>query len=150
MSKAEIQQLIRPEMRQTKTHFAVLYILLAVFGASCSKKFDEHYNPTTADKNIVEILSEDADHSEFVKIIDKLGLRATLGESAIYTCLAPTNQHVKAYLEGRGFTSIDQVPELELRQYVNGHFLNGSDVCIFKLTRPKIVQYFAMTSTHQV
>lgn len=112
-------------MRQANKYFKLLYVLIALFGISCSKEFDEHYNPARTDKNIVQILSEDPDHSDFVKIIENLDLRKTLGEAAIYTCLAPTNAQVKAYLDGRGYATINDVPELELRQYVNNHFLNG-------------------------
>lgn len=113
-------------MRQTKTHFVVLYLVLAVFGISCSKKFDEHYNPTSKiDKNIIEVLAEDPELLDFVKIIDKVGLRKALGETAIYTCLAPTNEHVLAFVKANGYQTIDEVPEVLLRQYVNGHFING-------------------------
>ena len=112
-------------MRQANQYFKLLYVIIAVFGISCSKEFDEHFNPKKIDKNIVQILSEDPNHSEFVKMIDKLDLRKTLGEAAIYTCLAPTNDQVNAYLNDLGYYSIDEVPVLELRQYVNNHFLSG-------------------------
>ena len=102
------------------------YIVLAIFTIACSDKFDEHYNPSRKiDKNIVQILSEDSQFSQFVEMIDKLNLRTTLGEGAIYTCLAPTNEQVKAFLETGGYATIDAVPANELRQYVNYHFVNG-------------------------
>ncbi len=86
-------------MKKNKPHFLVLYVILTVFGISCSKEFQEHYNPRTkVDKNIIEILSEDPDLLDFVKVIDKVGLRQALGEAAIYTCLAPTNEHVQAFI----------------------------------------------------
>lgn len=113
-------------MKQTKKYFILLYVILTVFGLSCSKEFQEHYNPERRiDKNIIQVLSEDPDLTDFVKIIDKLGLRKTLGEAAIYTCFAPTNEQVNAYFKSKGFTSIADVPVLALRQYVNNHFING-------------------------
>jgi uncharacterized surface protein with fasciclin (FAS1) repeats len=113
-------------MKKTKPYFVVLYVLLTVFGLSCSKEFDDHYNPSKRiDKNIVEILSEDPEFTEFIKLIDKLGLRKTLGEGAIYTCLAPKNEHVIEYFTAKGYASIDVVPEAVLRQFVNSHFING-------------------------
>ncbi|WP_316811828.1 fasciclin domain-containing protein [Pedobacter heparinus] len=113
-------------MKKTKPNFLILYVILTVFGMSCSKEFEEHYNPSKRiDKNIVEMLSEDPDFTEFVKMIDKLGLRKTLGEGAIYTCLAPKNEHVEEYFRSKGYASIDIVPEVELREFVNGHFING-------------------------
>src|SRR5690348_5446569 len=113
-------------MKQTKKYFILLYVILTVFGISCSKEFEEHYNPERRiDKNIVQILSEDPGLTEFVKIIDKLGLRKTLGEAAIYTCFAPTNEQVNSYFQAKGFNSVDNAPESELRRYVNNHFING-------------------------
>lgn len=113
-------------MKKTKPNFLILYIILTVFGISCSKEFEEHYNPRAkVDKNIIETLAEDPELSDFVKIIDKVGLRKELGEAAIYTCLAPTNEHVQAFVKANGFETIDAAPELLLRQYVNAHFING-------------------------
>ncbi|WP_423127781.1 fasciclin domain-containing protein [Gaoshiqia sp. Z1-71] len=108
-----------------KTHF-YLKIFLAVFVVACTSDFEEHYNPKRQiDKNIVQILSEDEQCSDFVEMIDKLKLRKTLGEAAIYTCLAPTNEHVRVYLNEIGYNNIDEVPETELRRYVNYHFISG-------------------------
>jgi uncharacterized surface protein with fasciclin (FAS1) repeats len=113
-------------MKQTNKYFILLYVTLTIFGISCSKEFEEHYNPERRiDKNIVQVLSEDPDLSEFVKIIDKLELRKTLGEAAIYTCFAPTNEQVNEYFRSKGFASVNDVPALALRQYVNNHFING-------------------------
>ena len=113
-------------MKQTNKFFILLYVALTVFGVSCTKEFEEHYNPSKRiDKNIVQLLSEDSEFTEFVKLIDKLGLRKTLGEAAIYTCLAPKNEHVIEYFKEKGYATIDVVPEAELRQFVNGHFING-------------------------
>ncbi|NGM61209.1 fasciclin domain-containing protein [Sphingobacterium sp. SGG-5] len=113
-------------MKQPTKYFILSYIVVIMLGMSCSKKFDEHYNPVArVDKNIVETLEEDPELVDFVKVIDKLGLRQTLGEAAIYTCLAPTNEHVQTFAESKGFQTIDEVPESILRQYVNAHFING-------------------------
>lgn len=104
----------------------LLYVTLTLFGISCSKEFEEHYNPRTkVDKNIIEVLAEDPELSDFVKVIDKVGLRKELGEAAIYTCLAPTNEHVQAFIKANGIGTIDAAPEPLLRQYVNAHFING-------------------------
>ncbi len=113
-------------MRQNKTCFTILCILLTVLGISCTKEFEEHYNPSEKiDKNIVEILSANPDFSEFVKIIDKVDLRKALGEGAIFTCLAPRNEHLILHFKQLGFENIDKVPVLELRKYVNSHFITG-------------------------
>ncbi len=110
-----------------KTHYLFKAIVpLFCLICSCTTAFDNHYNPERMiDGNIIQVLEKDDKFSDFVKIIDKLELRVTLGESALYTCLAPTNEHVQSFLQEKGFNSIDDVPEIELRQYVNYHFING-------------------------
>lgn len=113
-------------MKKTKPYFVLLYTLLTILGISCSKEFDEHYNPENRiDKNIVQLLSEDPEFTEFVKLIDKLGLRKTLGEGAFYTCLAPKNADVIDFFKKLGYASADVAPETVLRQFVNSHFING-------------------------
>lgn len=108
-----------------RIHF--YYFILFVFVlAACSKDFDEHYDPERQiDKNIIQILSGDVRFSRFVAAIDQVGLRKTLGEGAIYTCLAPTNEQVDEFLNDKGYSDLPDVPEAELRRFVNYHFING-------------------------
>ena len=102
------------------------FIFIILMLSACSKDFDEHYNPERQiDKNIVQILSEDVQFSKFVTAIDQVDLRKTLGEGAIYTCLAPANEQVDDFLKSKGYQTIEDVPEAELRRYVNYHFING-------------------------
>lgn len=106
-----------------------LFLIMTIFffGSSCSKVFDDYYNPeNTLNLNIVQVLEEDPEFSHFVALIDKAALRKTLGESAIYTCLAPKNQFVEDYfLKEKGYQSLDQVPVEEITIYINYHFING-------------------------
>ncbi len=94
---------------------------------SCNKAFDRYYHPeSTLGNNIIGILEEKGDFDLFVSLVDRAGLRKALGESAIYTCLAPKNDFVKDYfLTYLKYTSLDQVPIEEVRAYVNYHFVNG-------------------------
>lgn len=105
----------------------LLRLLIPVLAVTaCSEDFDEHYNSSSQlEKNIIQVLEEDGRFSSFVAMIDRLDLRSTLGEAAIYTCLAPTNEHVAAWLDKKGHGSIEAAPEEELRSYVNYHFING-------------------------
>ncbi len=94
--------------------------------AGCTKNITDYYNPrSTLDKNIIEVLEADGRFAEFVSLIDRLNLRDVLGEAAIYTCLAPLDEHVTVYFSQKGYSSLDAVPEEELRQFVNYHFING-------------------------
>lgn len=106
--------------------FLKIIFLLFFVAFRCTTAFEDHYNPKRMiDSNIIQVLENNDKFSDFIKIIDKLELRVTLGESALYTCLAPTNDHVQSFLQQSGYNSIDDIPEIELRQYVNYHFING-------------------------
>ncbi|MBZ4192454.1 fasciclin domain-containing protein [Niabella beijingensis] len=102
------------------------WFLSGLLLVSCTKELNEYYNPKSAlDKNIIEVLEADGRFSLFVSMIDKVKLRKTLGNSAIYTCLAPVDEQVQLYLSKLGYNTVDQVPEALLRKYVNYHFING-------------------------
>ncbi|GGH18454.1 hypothetical protein GCM10011418_22130 [Sphingobacterium alkalisoli] len=87
----------------------------------------DYYNPeSTLGNNILGILEEKGEFDLFITLIDKADLRKTLGESAIYTCLAPRDEYVRAYfLDHLGYTTIDEVPLPDIRAYINYHFING-------------------------
>lgn len=103
--------------------YAMLFCMLL---GGCAKNIADYYNPqSTLDKNIIQVLESDGRFSAFVDIIDRLELRSVLGEAAIYTCLAPLDEHVNAYFSEKGYGALDEVPEEELRKFVNYHFING-------------------------
>lgn len=105
-----------------------LVLLLFVASISCCREeFKDHYDAkgnTTISKNIIEILREKQDFSLFIQMVDRAGLAKTLGESGIYTCLAPRNKDVEAYLNKTG-NSIESIPLNELKKWINYHFING-------------------------
>lgn len=110
-----------------KTYLYLSIIMLSIsWISSCNSTFEEHYYPKKKiDKNLIQVLESNPKFSDFVKMIDNLELRKTLGESALYTCLAPTNDHVQYFLQENGYNSIDDIPEKVARQYVNYHFISG-------------------------
>jgi len=104
----------------------LLLLLIAV--CSCREEFNDHYDTkggSTISQNIVEVLREKPDFSLFVKAIDRLDLAVTLGKSGVYTCLAPRNADVEKFLAEKNVNSVDEVPEGDLREWVNYHFISG-------------------------
>lgn len=63
--------LIMPSIRTIMRRcFFLLCVTSVVSGMSCSKEFEEHYNPRTkGEKNIFEVLEEDPELPDFVKVI---------------------------------------------------------------------------------
>lgn len=95
---------------------------------SCREEFEDHYETSgesTINENIVDILRADPDFSLFVKAIDRLGLASTIGNAAIYTCLAQTNKDVETYLSANGYPSIEEMPEDKLGEWLNYHLIMG-------------------------
>lgn len=102
-------------------------LLFVVSGSCCREEFNDHYDAkgnTTISKNIIEVLREREDFSLFIQMVDRAGLAKTLGESGIYTCLAPKNEDVEAYLSESG-NSIESIPLNNLKMWINYHFING-------------------------
>ncbi|MCH5599830.1 fasciclin domain-containing protein [Niabella ginsengisoli] len=110
-----------------KLHIALFVCLsCTLLFLSCAKEVNQYYEPKSSlDKNIVDVLEADGRFASFVRIIDKVGLRKTLGGSAMYTCLAPDDAQVNLYLSKNGYNSIEATPDNFLRRYVNYHFING-------------------------
>lgn len=114
-------------MNKMKLLYLCIPLCLVLLG-SCREEFDDHYKTSgesTITENIVDILRADPQFSLFVKAIDRLDLATTIGKSAIYTCLAQTNEDVEAYLKSNNYASIDEVPEDELTQWLNYHLIMG-------------------------
>ncbi|WP_346237055.1 fasciclin domain-containing protein [Niabella insulamsoli] len=109
-----------------KMRWSVIFSILLLVTTACRKEITQYYHPQNAlDKNIVEVLEQDSRFSAFVGLIDKVQLRKTLGDNAIYTCLAPTNEHVQQYFASAGYSSPGDAPAHVIRQYINYHFING-------------------------
>lgn len=102
-------------------------ILVIIILYSCNKNFHSYYQPeSTLSKSILEVLEENGEFNLFLSLIDRAELKKSLGESAIYTCLAPKDEFVNAYfIEKLKYPSIDQVPISEIKNYINYHFING-------------------------
>lgn len=92
--------------------------------ASCREEFDDHYNSVNEAMglSVTQLLESKGDFSLFVEMIRNAGLERTLNESGLYTCLAPRDEHVQAYLDDNGWT-LQTIPERKLIEYINYHFI---------------------------
>lgn len=110
-----------------KINLSVSVALLLLLLTGCRKEFDDHYHSTGSSyvsSNVVEILKERPELSEFVRMIQRADLERTLGESGLYTCFAPQNEAVEAFLQSNNAT-VETLPLKILKQYVNYHFMTG-------------------------
>ncbi len=98
---------------------------LLLAATACREEFNEHYEATSlAGLNVVQVLGEYEDLSLFAQLVEKAGLTVTLGESGIYTVVAPRNEQVQQWLDETGYT-VDNVPDNVLIPWLNYHFVPG-------------------------
>ena len=103
----------------------VVFVGLLWVATACRDEFNDHYDAKSlAGLNVVQVLGEYEDLSLFAQLVEKAGLSQTLGESGIYTVLAPRNENVQQWLDEEGYT-VDNVPDDVLIPWVNYHFVTG-------------------------
>ncbi|WDT67247.1 fasciclin domain-containing protein [Cloacibacterium sp. TD35] len=94
-------------------------VLLGTFILSSCSDDDDNY-----DKNVYNIVANDADFSNLKAAIDKAGLATTLQSSGTFTVFAPSNAAFTAFLQANGFASLDQVPNAVLKEILLNHVLS--------------------------
>jgi len=75
--------------------------IVLLFG-SCREEFDNHYNKVndaSIGMNVVQVLEEKGGFELFVQMIRRADLERTLSQSGLYTCFAPKDEHVQAWLD---------------------------------------------------
>ena len=105
-------------MKLKKIYPFVAAITLSLFGmgymTSCSDEPDAaNYYTFTG-----EMVSDYLDHrpemfSDFTEILHRSGLYGMMATYGTYTCLAPTNEAIEAYLRERGYHSVAQLSKEE-------------------------------------
>src|SRR5699024_5034500 len=98
-------------------------IALLVFVFGCES--DDNSSIVEGTNSIVNYLEENPDFSLFSEAVDHVGLSGVLdGNSGTYTVLAPDDDAMQSYLDEKGISDIDDIPEDSLRQLVNYHILD--------------------------
>lgn len=86
-----------------KKILAGIFILIGLVLVACNPTIDDRYYTTFTGDLVYSYLKKDtANFSEFVKYVDKAGLKGMLSAYGEYTCLIPTNQAFKDYYATRG------------------------------------------------
>lgn len=101
--------------------------LVAGFVTMTACKKIELMETTTADVNIVGWLNKQPDSfSLFRQILERTGTAAFLNAYGAYTCFAPVNSGVKAYLTKIGAASVDAADVNTLKDMVRLHLLEDT------------------------
>lgn len=102
-----------------------IFALVAIFVSSCRNEIDEKYLNTFTGDMIYSYMEKDtANYSEFVKIIDKAGLKGMLSAYGASTCLAPNNAAFRTYYKMRGENfGFDDLTEEEAIDLARTHII---------------------------
>lgn len=111
----------------TKRALACMIFLFLLAFTGCREKFDDHYNSVgdaSIGMSVTQVLENKGDFNLFIRMIRRADLERTLSESGLYTCFAPKDEHVQAYLDQNGWT-VESMPEDKLIYFINYHFMSG-------------------------
>lgn len=100
---------------------STLALLSLMIAFSCQEP--EFIKTTSDDTLIGEYLESDTNYSEFVKVLELTGNMSFLKAYGSYTCFAPSNEAISAYVTEKGIGSIEEIPLNELNDLVKYHIV---------------------------
>lgn len=106
-------------MKDTLKYMGVVVVFLLSL-ASCTKKWEDHFGSTSAQKTLYELISENSDFSTFTDLLNKSGYAESLKASKNYTLIIPTNEAMAAAKADYDFTDTAVV-----KSFVGYHIINS-------------------------
>ena len=123
-------------------------LLMLCFFNACEDPLDGTVYQTTEQQMIDEYMADNM--GEFLRIVDKSDYRGMLHAYGVYTCLAPTDNAVRKYLEENNM-DIEQLSKEEANECVGYHVINdtitSSRFQDGKMPTANIRDYFLTTQT---
>jgi uncharacterized surface protein with fasciclin (FAS1) repeats len=100
-------------------------LVFLLFG--CESKMDEHYKqPGWLAGNAYEVLKKRGNHERFLEAAERGGLKEVLEGKVLCTVFAPEDDKFMAYLQSKGYASVQEVPVVELQILVGYHIMQYS------------------------
>ncbi len=107
--------------------YSVVKLIIALFAVvlytSCVDGDDSGSYYTFTDKMVGEYIAEDPDYSRFSYLIKKAGMETLLNTYGNYTCFLPDNDAMDKYIAGLGISSLDELPEEDIKYLAYSHLL---------------------------
>ncbi len=106
--------------------FAILTPLNMLMLSSCSDEPDSEYFYTFTGEMMSDWLKspDRPEYSEFAEIVERAHLMDLLATYGHYTCFAPSNDAIDAYLRKRGLSSVSQLSDLECDTIARTHLIS--------------------------
>ncbi|MDD4640008.1 MAG: fasciclin domain-containing protein [Bacteroidales bacterium] len=128
----------------------ICLIMLPALFSSCKTNLDKGLYQTSAELMIDEYLESKEDLSLFLNVVDIADLRGMVHAYGTYTCFAPTNQAVSAYLDANGL-DLATLSQAEAAYMVKYHFvsdtLSTADFVESRLSAANMNNQFLTTKT---
>ena len=105
--------------------FNFCILAAAMLLASCSDEPDAENFYTYKGQTMSEYLLTNPQFSQYAAIVERAGLMKLLSAYGTYTCFAPTNSAVEAYLQGRGLQDISQLSDADCDTIARTHLVNN-------------------------
>lgn len=105
--------------------FLLALMTLPVFVSSCDDEpLAENYYTFTGEM-VSDYLSNRSDQfSEFIAVLQRSGIYGMMATYGTYTCLAPNNAAMEAYLRSKGLTSVDQLTKADCDTLAWNHIID--------------------------
>lgn len=99
-------------------------LISTVIFTSCEKKFDEYYKvPDDLIGTILEVLDADSNYTQFIKAVEMVGYDDVLGATGNFTVFAPDDNAFAEFYAEYGYSSLEDIPEEELKGIVFYHIV---------------------------
>jgi uncharacterized surface protein with fasciclin (FAS1) repeats len=101
----------------------LILVSILIF-TSCEKKFDEYYKvPEDLIGTILQVLDEDGNYTQFIKAVELVEYDDVLGKTGNFTVFAPDDNAFAEFFTESGYTSLEDIPEDELKGIVYYHII---------------------------
>ncbi|NDW18957.1 fasciclin domain-containing protein [Dysgonomonas sp. 216] len=114
-----------------KKHFKyILILMLAIVGLVSSCRDDVGDNIYTAKgKTVAQYIREEPEtFSMFYEILQKTGMEGLLDSYGLYTCFAPNNNAIIAYVDSSEYATLDEIPVDTLKNMVLYQIIEGDSI----------------------
>lgn len=108
------------KMKNTKINLIIFGLAMLVL-SSCDDDWD-NYGELLPDRSAWELLTTSTEFPEFIAAVEKAGMEEILqGNGNNYTVIAPNRRA----FDGEGDVNVEQLSELEARNFVENHVIEG-------------------------
>ena len=106
-----------------KKRLWIWVVLLISIMSSCQDKNKLYDRPDWLKGNAWEVLSSRSDMTLFLKAVEKSAFKDLVNGKGLITVMAPTDDAMKAYLQAKGYNSIDDISPSDLNKLVGYHLV---------------------------